>query len=120
MCGVVLMNSHKLPAIVATLDANLYLMAPAQKKRFLRYRRAYILADKLATPVFLLSIGCVLLFPCLIVACLSFATNAAVTGVHLAWAFRVLPVVKPFLLPAKYAQRATAREAAQPKEWEGV
>lgn len=100
------MKSQMLPAMVAALDANLYLMAPAQKKRFLRYRRAYILADQLAVPVFLLSIGSVLLFPYVIVACVALAATAAVTAVHWAWALRVLPVVKPFLLPAKYAKRA--------------
>ena len=101
MKGVEFMKKKRLPTTVAMLDANLYLMAPAQKKRFLRYRRAYILADRLATPILFASIGCILLFPYRIVALVAAFAMASVAALILIWYCWVLPSVEQFLVPCQ-------------------
>lgn len=88
------MSKTKPPKIVAYLDARLKLMTPAQKKRFLRYRRPYILADKLALPFCFLSIGLIAAFPYWAVAVLAYALLAPIVAVHVLWHVAVFSIFK--------------------------
>lgn len=105
------MNHTTLPPMVATLDARLNLMAPAQKKCFLRYRRAYILANRLAFPVVLLSIVEGLVFPSWwIVDCALAVAVSALAAIWLIWIVRVGPIFRRLVLEEGTPFSVTAAE----------